>query len=328
MISICYLTARKEPKFNWFFESLNRQITNQEIEIIIIDYFKEERGGDFLDIAKKSFNKKVKIIHVEPLPSFCQGKYRVTKNEYWDASIARNTGFVFASNPYVAFVDDCSVLGEKWLDSVIEGAQLNQIVLGAYQKHTKVIVENGLLISSECLPQDIDSRWKYAQRDKISGHASWFFGASFCMPLEFALDVNGFDELQAISSYEDCPFGIRLEKAGYKFFYDKRMFTIESIEHHVIDKALIRQDPEIGKDRYLDSLKMFGINESQYSNIRWDVSHLLLEITQRGNGYRSFWNGYDLRQLRENKHKDYIDLIPLMNFPTNYYATGQLLSDM
>ena len=40
MISIVYITARKQPHLEWFFESLNNQIlvADAEPEIIIVDY--------------------------------------------------------------------------------------------------------------------------------------------------------------------------------------------------------------------------------------------------------------------------------------------------
>src|SRR3990167_7967285 len=100
-LTICYITCRRESVFHWFAESLRNQLIkfpDLKIQIIAVDYFYEsEKAIGIVERTLELFslpNLRVDIVRV--LPSFCQGEHKLTKEDYFDASIARNTGFVYA----------------------------------------------------------------------------------------------------------------------------------------------------------------------------------------------------------------------------------------
>lgn len=332
-LSIIYITARKSPMFEWFAESLLRQFTGEfALEVVVVDlHHSRARSLRFHELLRQD-KHHVRFTYPEVLPSFCQGYYRLTKEEYFDASIARNTGFVYTHHNYVAFVDDVSILMPGWLNAVVEGARHNRITLGAYQKHTEMEVEQGRLKYSKVDPKDIDSRWKYGRDDlPVAAYAQWFYGCSFAMPLDMALKINGFDELCAITGYEDCNFGLRLEKAyggllGL-FSYDRAMFTVESIEHHSNDVVMKRIDPEISCEFYWALLEKYGIG-ARPVHPRYDASHFQLDIVKYSNTFESALNGFDLRRLREKAQKGETIGIKDMGFPDKFWFDGKALKEM
>ncbi len=311
----------------WFFESLAKQVLpGMEIQVVVVDYWRNALK-EFVGMSSPA--PEITVDWVAPLPSFCQGEHRLTKENYFDASIARNTGFVYAKYDYVAFVDDVSVLMPYWLSAVLEGQREQQIVLGSYQKHSKMEVKQGELVSSEVQEHDKDSRLKLiGGYHKVKGHASWFYGCSFAMPLEAALQVNGFDEMCAITGYEDCNFGLRLEKAGYKFWYDIAMSTVESIEHHSTDVVMKRIDPEVTQAQYYDLMDKYGLEPRLGRPVypRYDASHFELDVVKFTGTSLSAFNGFDLRKLREKALKGEEITVKDMNFPERFWFTGELLS--
>lgn len=327
MLTICYVTNRKEPMFNWFAESLCNQLpTNIPIEVLVVDFFADSERSNYYRSLLPDW---IEVKTVKPMPSFCQGEFKKTKVDYFDASISRNTGFVYAQYDYIAFVDDCAVLMPTWMDAVLEGMANKEIILGTYQKHTEMNVEGGVLLSSKCKSTDIDMRLAQARYTKNPAPASWFFGCSFAMPIHVAIELNGFDELQAITGYEDCPFGIRLSKAGKRLWYDKRMATVESIEHHHTDFVVKRIDPETTRENYFKILNKFGVNRSGYGqSFRFDSSHAIIDITTQSNRVESHWNGYSINSLRVLQSVGHSIDQSNMNMPNEWWFTGGLLSEM
>jgi len=65
------------------------------------------------------------------------------------------------------------------------------------------------------------------------------------------LACNGQDEICDSGGAEDYDLGIRLMRAGYKIFYNRNMFTIESEELHAQKPIMIRviaKDPDKAQD--------------------------------------------------------------------------------
>ena len=94
-----------------------------------------------------------------------------------------------------------------------------------------MVVKDGTIISSGA--EIIDSRWPYGSDTGIkpcTGH--FFFGCSFGVPMEAVIVTNGFDEYHDGLGAEDCDFGQRLQRAGFKLFYNRNALTCESEELH------------------------------------------------------------------------------------------------
>lgn len=240
MLTICYVTYRREPCIGWFLESLSREVaankmTKADLRLVIVDWHKADHDYSYLDES---------VIHVPPKPSVWQGPHRLTREDYFSASNARNTGLCYAPDGWISYVDDLSVLMPGWLDAVRRAMAGNYIACGAYRKVKQMNVVDGLLQSCVEIPEGQDRRWlEGSDTEAVIGTGCWLYGCSCVMPVQALLDVNGWPEdLCDGCSGEDYVTGMVIERNGYTFRYDRRMLTYESEEHHHNQPALKRCD--------------------------------------------------------------------------------------
>src|ERR1039457_1584571 len=244
MLTIAYLTSRKNPRIEWFFDSLHRQMNElriglDEIKVVVVDFYAKERFTT--DIATE-YHFPVSVWTV-PKPNVWQGEHRLTKENWFDASNARNTALCYAPDGFIAFVDDLSVLMPGWLKIVHAASFDKKIIYGSYKKVKKLVVESGKVMSCIESPEGMDSRSQYAPTDPWPCAGSWMFGCSCAMPVEALLTINGFPEdLCAGLGSEDSCCGVVLQNAGFEFLYDRRMMTFESEEGHHEEPAFRRDD--------------------------------------------------------------------------------------
>ena len=261
MLTICYLTNRREPMIEWFFDSFHNECGGDYtgIKIVVVDKLAEEAWRREAVAAKQ----KTEITHVAPKPTVWQGKHRLTKDEYFAASNARNTGVCLAPDGWIVYVDDLSVLTPGWLARVRAGtADPQRILCGAYRKVNKLVVAQGKIVS--CVHSAEDSRRQYTHGPRYENcPASWLFGCSVAAPVEAILSVNGWPEYCDGMGYEDVIMGPVLARRGYNFTYDTEMLTVESDELHFIEKPLKRWDKGTSpNDKSHDAIRRFG-------NIDW-----------------------------------------------------------
>lgn len=311
-ISIIFLTNRKDPKFEWFVESLYHQTTAQErkdIELIFIDALADtmHENGEIsrADMLYNLIAERFTYKHSLPKPNIYQGKDRKTKTEMFAASNARNTGILLSSGSYLVFADDVAVLMPSWWEAVKDGFKNNRIICGAYQKHFEMLVEDGKLISSRFHQGGNDSRWNIGSDQgpvNISGQS--LFGCSLAIPAKDILDVNGFDELCDSIGGEDYHLGIRLNNNGKRIFYDRRMLTIESEELHNPDinpKLMLRDDRVLDNDAYNARLREFGVGYRKAPG-RCDSSHMILDILLGSHQIKTLGNNYNIAVDRESHY--------------------------
>lgn len=239
-LTIAYFTCRKNPKIEWFFWSLNRELKGnwEGIRIIIIDYWYQYMGEERVQQFKPFYEKYTStsnVKHISPKPCPLQGKYKVSKNEYFAASNARNTAFLECTTNYIVCIDDLTVIKPGWLEIVRWGQEKGFILLGSYAKVKNLKCDESGNFTFEHFPPGMDSRYNnhmlrnpFAQ--KVTG--SWLFGCSFGLPLSLALAVDGFDEACDGQGAEDYDFGIRLERVCKEIYYSKQMFTYEDEDLH------------------------------------------------------------------------------------------------
>jgi hypothetical protein len=138
---------------------------------------------------------------------------RVTSVDWWANSNARNTGIALCKTDYVAFLDDRCHLGPHWLDTVRRGEHKRESVLvGAYQK-----LENGAITA--------DHRHRQCPGGKRDCGGGWLYGCTLALPLEWCLEVNGFEEGCDGLSGEDYIFGYMLENNGHRIDFEPSLFV-------------------------------------------------------------------------------------------------------
>jgi glycosyltransferase involved in cell wall biosynthesis len=319
-ISIVYTTCRREPAFEWFADALGAQLYDEDVEVVVVDgCHDDERTARFNHAAAGRFT----LVHVPPKPSPYNGPLRVTGAEYFAAASARNTGIVWATKPYVVFVDDAALPMPGWFDEVVEAARHEYLVAGGYQKHWEMRVERGELVSSRSEPQGIDSRWALGDDTRVVPlRGDQLYGCSVGVPRQALIEVGGFDELCDSVAGEDYQLGIRLTHAGLPLFYSRRMLTIESEEHHRDGPSFVRLEASLNEQAYLSRLKEFGVSRRSTDGAL-DVSHMVLDIVYGRRQRRSIGNPYELGRLRPQ------DLGSLVErFPERHWFTDQALAEM
>lgn len=185
------------------------------------------RGG--LDITNGKLgvspNYPLNIRHVDPKPTVWSGPHRLCKSDYWSKANSGNTALCLCKSSWIAFVDDRSVLSPTWLQAVREAMEGNYCVVGTYEKHENMRVENGEIL--EYGPITGTDHRRVIGRDRKPCIGTWLFGCTFALPLEWALQVNGFDENMDSLGQEDTQFGSMLDANGFDIRMDKRMHVIQ-----------------------------------------------------------------------------------------------------
>jgi GT2 family glycosyltransferase len=321
-VSVVYVTHRQEPQFDWFADGLARQLEDDdEVEVVVVDGLPSpHRGARFEAIVAERFA----FTYAEAKPTAFNGPHQRTSRPLFAAASARNTGVVHASRPYLAFVDDCSVPMPGWWDEVREAARHQYVVAGAYQKHMNMQVSDGLLESSTVEPLGVDSRWALGDdRRVVEITGGQLYGASLGVAREVMLDVNGFDELCNGIGGEDYNLGIRLEMAGHRVFYSRRMTTIESEDHAALyPLPFARIDPVLDERAYRERLAGFGVSKRIIEG-RCDASHMALDLVYGLGKPQSIGNHFEMRDVQP------ADLpATSQGLPTTFWFDGRPLADL
>lgn len=272
-LTVAYVTARRDPRINWFFDSLRAQSAGFE-KIIVVDNFAESEVRR--EIVARQFRNVFDgfgydLIHVPPKPNIWNGPHRLTKEDWWAKSNALNTAICLCKTDWIAFVDDRSVLVAGWCASVREATMENYAVCGTYEKRANMEVKSGQIINPGAVlgvdhrPQD---QHTFPTKDWYGGHGA--------LPLEWCLKVNGFSEdlCDSLGS-EDSMFGCTLFNSGYPIRYDPRMKIIEDRTPGEIDGALKRADKGVSPN---------------------DKSHAIVSILRDKTHSQ---NSYDIRNMRD-----------------------------
>lgn len=300
-LTIAYMTCRKNPRFEWFADSIRRQNGFSEIELLVIDFYADER-----DLSGYARSIGLNSRSHTPKPTVWQGAHRLTKANYFAAANARNTAIALAKHSYIAFVDDLSVAAPTWLESVNEAASSNRIVCGSYQKVKKLVVSSGVVSSFERYFEGEDPR-RLRHSDPVQRQCppDWFYGCSCGAPIEAMLAINGYPEMCDGMGYEDSETGKTLFRAGYRTWFAPLMKTFESEEAHHEEPPFLRLDPGVSPN---------------------DKSHAMLANCRNARRFENYFGPEGLRGLRERVQAG--EPFPVMTHPTTDWFTGELLAEM
>lgn len=340
-VTIAHVTSRLEPCWDWFADSLVSQLTPEElkqVQVIFIDRhlwkpefrtaFPDWRDLTKIQLESTEYHDPARWDKLEaavrgrfdfqfmpPKPNVWQGAFRLTTKDWFTAAQARNTAIMASERQYFVGVDDLSVLLPGWAIQVRHAAQNGYCVCGAYKKVKKLVVEGGKVASFEEYPGGVDTRWN---RGSDGGIVPWsgsgLFGCSFGMPVELLLTVNGFDEATDGQSAEDYDLGIRAQRAGGKFFYNRNMTTYESEEMHFLDAPLPRESKLVLPERL-----PAGYEGNPMSD------HVMLNRVTREERVTTL-GGVSLRELRAQ----FLDtsFVPIPRTPDYDWRDGKPLAEM
>lgn len=290
-LTICYITARKEPHLPWFFYSLLRQTEpDDDVRVIVVDFFAETRKEQFVAPG-------LRIVPCKP--NVWQGAHRLTSADYWAVSAYRNTGACLCETEWLAVCDDRCVLAPTYLQAIRDAMEGEYAVAGAYEKRYNMTVERGEIISQGMLDgRDPRATGNLAPRPIRGGG---LYGCTSAMPLEWILEINGWDESCDSLGLEDSVFGEMLQENGRPIYYDERMMIVEDRTPGESDSATKRTDK--------------GISPR-------DKSHGILDRTR---GKRRATHDVDLRAIRDGLKRG--EPFPIPTGPTHDWWDGQPLSE-
>jgi hypothetical protein len=274
-LTIVYTTAREHCAFEWFLDSLGAQLREGEqglIQIVRVDFDARPFAG-----AESRWRDGRGLVgwKVSPKPTLWQGPHKEMVQDWWANSNARNTGLCLAGldSEWVWFLDDRCVLAPSCMEAVRAAMEGNYVVFGAYEKRVGMKVENGR-IKKEGTRIGTDGRLEHCEAMGLGNPfpcgGEWGYGCSMLMPVNWALQVGGFEEQMDGLGFEDVIFGLMLQNNGYPLRYDTRLMMIEDRTREFIGKTLRREDCGVSPDdKSHRSLKIFGTarNTSNRANL-------------------------------------------------------------
>lgn len=254
--TIAFVTGRTSDEWPWLRDSLMREFDRYRFgflpKIIIIQATR----------TSEHFAKMVDGVNTAPKPNIWQGKHRVTSQDWWAMSNARNTAICLCETEWICFFDDRCVLLPGYLDALQDAMDGSYILAGAYEKREWMTVEDGIIRNGGII-KGRDCRLDYYEQNKLkspfSCPGSWLFGAIFAMPIEWALEVNGSPEICDGQGFEDVQFGLLLEHNGYPIKYDPRAKIIQDRTPGMCGPTYRREDKGVSpNDKSHALLAMFN----------------------------------------------------------------------
>ena len=347
---MAYITARDDCRVEWFADSLARHVPVDErhcIHLVFVDRLlwaltPEQAASDFrradeislldrkwhVEARREKFANAVRgrfdFIHIPVKPNNFQGPFRLTSRDMFCAAESRNTAIAAARHDYFVVADDLSVLLPTWWPQVKHAASSGYAVAGAYWKQKDLVVQDGEIKSFTEYKEGRDTRWDHGSESGIvRWHGGDVYGCSFGAPTEALLRVNGVDEICNGQGGEDYDLGIRMERAGVQWWYNRNMQTWESEEAHHTEPSLPRVRKIVTPDR-------LPAGYEQYPHARYDErhysDHVLLNSIRHEQRHTTVAKWTNLRQLRNGFLAD--GRVPIPTEPVLDWRDGTKLEDL
>jgi hypothetical protein len=265
-LSIGYITCRPEPEVRWIVDSLAPQLQPGDmVELVIVDQRKAERSDMWLPKAP------FPVCHLDPKPCVWSGPYRKTQKDWWSKANSLNTFFHTASHPWIACLDDRSVLLPGWVEAVKRAVKNSYMMCGAYQKRTGIAVTHGVITHSGIITGE-DGRLAHLKSGQAatgikvpySCPSSWSYGCNYALPKAWAMECNGLDERTNGLSFEDVLFGMAVHNNGHRLVYDPSAMLIE-------DRTPEKLGPDVPRS-----------SKERHPHDHSDKAHTLLKEYQSG----------------------------------------------
>ena len=254
MLTICYVTARKDNQVSWLFDSLDRELGGryEDVELVVVDFWAEaQRPGEGwsreqASDRRASYRARKRggdLRVVPPAPNVWQGPHRLTRENWYAKSNALNTAVMHARGQHLLFFDDLSVLRPGFM-GVARGAMhhARRITAFAHDKYDRMMVEGGRIVSARPRqPRPFDDRVGASQGRPIRAPTGgWTYGQGLLVPLEAILSLNGWPQDCDGMRSQDSAFGIVAANAGFEIFFDPRAVVVESADRHDDGSVVMR----------------------------------------------------------------------------------------
>lgn len=318
MLTIAYVTGRREPRLGWFARTLVSQVDHLHPRdrgilkrvIIISPHAIDDTLRSSLSSQLGQYG--VDLIVSKPKPTVWQGPHRLTSKDYFAVSNARNTAICLTQTGHIAFVDDLSALDQDWLLVATGWTRTDTVVCGRYTKANNIIID--IRDSGAHMEYDVasrDARNEIAKGRVIPCQGNWMYGCTLVAPIQAFLDVNGYPEACDSMGYEDVVCGPVIQNAGYKFFYDPYLHIIESEADHHVGVQMAREDPCRGDPN---------------ANPRDDMSHAALRMWKNEKRFMNFFGPEGISGLRNRVLRG--EEFPVMTEPSVRWFDSKLLSEL
>jgi len=245
-LTVAFITSREKPNLDWFIHSLiNTGL--RPFQILVVDLWSDRRNplgpAAMTECTReaKATDPEAFIKIAPPKPTIWQGKYRLTKEDWWAASNARNTAICLCRTEWLACVDDRCVVMPGWAEAVRDAMRGNYVVCGSYQKRVGMSVEGGFIKHGGTIVGE-DTRFIQRPNGVDLCPGEWTFGCNLAFPIAWALEVNGWDELFDSLGFEDCFFGKMLWNCGHPIRFDARMRVIQDRTPEELGTPMKRTD--------------------------------------------------------------------------------------
>jgi len=253
--------------------SLSRQtFPNEDFELLIVDDYHEDRGVYIEGLAKMLNLRNVRALKSKP--------------NHWRSNRlignARNTGLIHCTGELVVFLDDFCWVPPRWLEehwltyqrgpyTMIGAGKAVKYIQGRYDDLDQLpppdVGSNveGAFIRNLAQFKVSDTRGSLSKRNCSGG---WFYTMNASAPLEKIVEVNGFDEEYDATSEEDVDLGVRLERAGCRFFYrPDHDCTVFHVDHRGVD-AEMKRLPKRYREVTYEELRRRGVLDSEEDEVQ------------------------------------------------------------
>jgi len=191
MISIIIPTFNRSYWLKECLSALCNDIKDAEIELIVIDDGSTDETHDFLN----QFNHQPNI------------QFLLLNQERGGPARARNLGVQLAQGDIICFLDD---------DSIVQSGWFNELESSFGTIDDKYVAVKGMVNAYQ------DSTLPKFLEENIHVSDSWATNNIVFRKKAFK-EAGGFDEGFTFAAWEDLDLGFRLERMGYKRFYNERM---------------------------------------------------------------------------------------------------------
>lgn len=317
MITAAYITGRRQPRFDWFFDSLRLQKRVEKVtQITVVDFYAqvmqdwpgnmvEARRDEVLSAAARADFEKI-TQWVPPKPTIWQGPHRVTRGQWWANSSNRNTAICLCRNPYLLLLDDRCVLLPGVLDGAWHSIKKKYAMCGGYEKRHDLGVMNGVITASGIVSGS-DNRDHMANGKIVPANGAWFYGCLTCVPIEWWLNVNGYPEDADALSFEDVLAGMAIHNNGYPIRFNPNARIVEDRTPSQMDKPFLRTDKGVSP---------------------LDKSHKSLEVLGGAKRFEHSWGHWNLREIREQVLNGGAFPIPDPNAEYRDWFDGSLINGL